>query len=273
MDKRLASGSATISLLASAIGNLAQTDGDHTTAISALTLHRRKAPTEPLHCIYSLGLGVVAQGGKTGNAWGRRDRLRPRSMHADDHRSAGRLACHAGQYPRTVSRSDADIGQPPHRAGGLRDGTTTNPEGVHPSSYLDRNARRFPGRRPGPAGRSAARAGTDFPAGAADPAGNHHSPAGGSAWPATAAPRRHWIAEPADREGRRLAQAEFQADATRGRARQPHAYESIHLPTALPRDHRYQPPAVPEAVAAAGGTATDAQPEPRRRQRRGTRRL
>lgn len=64
MDKRLASGSATISLLASAIGNLAQTDGDHTTAISALTLHRRKAPTEPLHCIYSLGLGVVAQGGK-----------------------------------------------------------------------------------------------------------------------------------------------------------------------------------------------------------------
>jgi AraC-like DNA-binding protein len=64
MDKRLASRSATISLLASAIGNLAQTDGDHTTAISALTLHRRKAPTEPLHCIYSLGLGVVAQGGK-----------------------------------------------------------------------------------------------------------------------------------------------------------------------------------------------------------------
>jgi len=64
MDKHLASGSATISLLATAIGNLAQTDGDHTTAISALTLHRRKAPTEPLHCIYSLGLGVVAQGGK-----------------------------------------------------------------------------------------------------------------------------------------------------------------------------------------------------------------
>src|SRR6185436_19115807 len=42
----------------------AQTDGDHTTAIPALTLHRRKAPTEPLHCIFNLGLGVVAQGGK-----------------------------------------------------------------------------------------------------------------------------------------------------------------------------------------------------------------
>ena len=50
--------------LARAIGRFAQTDGDHTTAIPALTLHRRKAPTEPLHCIYNLGLGVVAQGDK-----------------------------------------------------------------------------------------------------------------------------------------------------------------------------------------------------------------
>src|SRR6476620_9020096 len=50
--------------LARAIDRFAQTDGDHTTAIAALTLHRRKAPTEPLHCIYNLGLGVVAQGDK-----------------------------------------------------------------------------------------------------------------------------------------------------------------------------------------------------------------
>src|SRR5438128_7921086 len=50
--------------LARAIERFAQTDGDHTTAIPALTLHRRKAPTEPLHCIYNLGLGVVAQGDK-----------------------------------------------------------------------------------------------------------------------------------------------------------------------------------------------------------------
>ena len=50
--------------LARAIDRVAQTDGDHTTAIPALTLHRRKAPTEPLHCIYNLGLGVVAQGDK-----------------------------------------------------------------------------------------------------------------------------------------------------------------------------------------------------------------
>jgi AraC-like DNA-binding protein len=54
----------TTSALANAIGRFAQTDGDHTTAIPALTLHRRKAPTEPLHCIYNLGLGVVAQGDK-----------------------------------------------------------------------------------------------------------------------------------------------------------------------------------------------------------------
>jgi AraC-like DNA-binding protein len=50
--------------LARAIRRFAQTDGDHKTAIPALTLHRRSAPTEPLHCIYHLGLGVVAQGGK-----------------------------------------------------------------------------------------------------------------------------------------------------------------------------------------------------------------
>jgi AraC-like DNA-binding protein len=53
-----------ISALAHAIARFAQTDGDYTTAISALTLHRRSEPTEPLHCVYSLGLGVIAQGGK-----------------------------------------------------------------------------------------------------------------------------------------------------------------------------------------------------------------
>ena len=53
-----------MSALADAIGNFAQSDGDYPTAIPALTLHRRSAPTEPLHCIYSLGLGVTAQGGK-----------------------------------------------------------------------------------------------------------------------------------------------------------------------------------------------------------------
>ena len=51
-------------VLARVIRRLAQTDGDHNTGIPALTLHRRSAPSEPLHCIYNLGLGVVAQGDK-----------------------------------------------------------------------------------------------------------------------------------------------------------------------------------------------------------------
>lgn len=50
--------------LVPAIRRFAQTDGDYNTAIPALTLHRRSAPTAPLHCIYNLGLGVVAQGDK-----------------------------------------------------------------------------------------------------------------------------------------------------------------------------------------------------------------
>ncbi|MCC7544737.1 MAG: AraC family transcriptional regulator, partial [Aquabacterium sp.] len=50
--------------LASAIAKIAQTDGDYKTSIAALSLHRRRSPTEPLHCIFNLGLGVVAQGNK-----------------------------------------------------------------------------------------------------------------------------------------------------------------------------------------------------------------
>jgi len=53
-----------VNALAGAIRRFAQTDGDHSTVIPALTLHRRSAPTEPLHCIYNLGLGIVAQGDK-----------------------------------------------------------------------------------------------------------------------------------------------------------------------------------------------------------------
>jgi AraC-like DNA-binding protein len=52
------------SALARAISRFAQSDGDHDTAIPGLTLHRRSRPTEPLPCIYHLGLGVVAQGDK-----------------------------------------------------------------------------------------------------------------------------------------------------------------------------------------------------------------
>src|SRR3990167_5713731 len=53
-----------IETLAQAIGKFAQTDGGHTTGIERLSLLRCSVRTEPLHCIYGLGLAVVAQGGK-----------------------------------------------------------------------------------------------------------------------------------------------------------------------------------------------------------------
>jgi AraC-like DNA-binding protein len=57
-------GSTSTNGLARAISAIAQTDGDYNTAIPALTLHRRQAPTAPLHCIFNLGVGLVAQGRK-----------------------------------------------------------------------------------------------------------------------------------------------------------------------------------------------------------------
>ena len=50
--------------LARAVDRIARSDGDHATAVSSLSLHRRSTPTEPLHCVYGLGLGVIAQGSK-----------------------------------------------------------------------------------------------------------------------------------------------------------------------------------------------------------------
>ncbi|WP_065257330.1 AraC family transcriptional regulator [Pseudomonas bananamidigenes] len=50
--------------LASLIARQATHAGDFTTRLPALSLHRRTSPTDPMPCIYGLGLGVVAQGGK-----------------------------------------------------------------------------------------------------------------------------------------------------------------------------------------------------------------
>jgi AraC-like DNA-binding protein len=38
--------------------------GDHATAVPSLILHRRNGPTEPLHCIFPLGIAVTTQGRK-----------------------------------------------------------------------------------------------------------------------------------------------------------------------------------------------------------------
>lgn len=53
-----------IDTLAERISRIAQDAGDYLTAIPGLSLHRRNVATDPLHCIYGFGLGVVAQGAK-----------------------------------------------------------------------------------------------------------------------------------------------------------------------------------------------------------------
>jgi AraC-like DNA-binding protein len=50
--------------LAQLVGDIAQTDGDYTTQIPALMIYRRSAATDPMPCIYGLGLGMTVQGGK-----------------------------------------------------------------------------------------------------------------------------------------------------------------------------------------------------------------
>jgi AraC-like DNA-binding protein len=50
--------------LARLVGDIARTDGDYSTPIPALTIYRRSAATEPMPCIYGLGLGITVQGGK-----------------------------------------------------------------------------------------------------------------------------------------------------------------------------------------------------------------
>ncbi|MEZ5399570.1 MAG: AraC family transcriptional regulator [Bryobacteraceae bacterium] len=50
--------------LASVVERIAATPGDHRTALPALTLHRRNRPSQPVHCIYTLGLAVTVQGTK-----------------------------------------------------------------------------------------------------------------------------------------------------------------------------------------------------------------
>lgn len=51
-------------LLSRAVERIAANPGDRQTAIPELTLHRRNHPTEPVHCIYTLGLGLTLQGSK-----------------------------------------------------------------------------------------------------------------------------------------------------------------------------------------------------------------
>lgn len=51
-------------ILASTVQKLATAPGDHRTALPELTLHRRNRPSQPVHCIYTLGMAVTVQGSK-----------------------------------------------------------------------------------------------------------------------------------------------------------------------------------------------------------------
>ncbi|WP_293794018.1 AraC family transcriptional regulator [uncultured Pantoea sp.] len=61
VDSNLNSG---VGDLAALISRIAQNEGDHSTAIASLSVHRRNMATLPVHCIYQMGLGVVVQGAK-----------------------------------------------------------------------------------------------------------------------------------------------------------------------------------------------------------------
>ena len=50
--------------LARLAGNIAQTDGDYSTPVPTLMIYRRSSATDPMPCIYGLGLGLTVQGGK-----------------------------------------------------------------------------------------------------------------------------------------------------------------------------------------------------------------
>lgn len=59
-----ASATALVGLLARAVQKIATAPGDHRTALPELTLHRRNRPSQPVHCIYTLGMAVTVQGSK-----------------------------------------------------------------------------------------------------------------------------------------------------------------------------------------------------------------
>ncbi len=53
-----------VGLLATTVQRIVTTPGDHRTVLPELTLHRRNRPSQPVHCIYTLGMAVTVQGSK-----------------------------------------------------------------------------------------------------------------------------------------------------------------------------------------------------------------
>lgn len=50
--------------LAEMVGKIALVDGDYSTAIPALMLYRRSKATDPMPCVFGMGLGIALQGDK-----------------------------------------------------------------------------------------------------------------------------------------------------------------------------------------------------------------
>lgn len=53
-----------LGILARDVEGIAHSPGDHRTDIPELTLHRRNRPSQPVHCIYTLGMALTIQGSK-----------------------------------------------------------------------------------------------------------------------------------------------------------------------------------------------------------------
>lgn len=60
----ITSGNSMIQGLADKAFAYGKREGDHNTSVPGLTVHIRNNPTEPLHCIYTLSLSMILQGGK-----------------------------------------------------------------------------------------------------------------------------------------------------------------------------------------------------------------
>lgn len=58
------SAAALTGLLARRVERVSPSSGDHRTALPELTLHRRNRPSQPVHCIYTLGMALTTQGAK-----------------------------------------------------------------------------------------------------------------------------------------------------------------------------------------------------------------
>ena len=253
----------TIRALARAIGSLVQTDGDHNTSIPALTLHRRSGPTEPLHCIYNLGLGVVAQGdkqvllGEESIDYGPGQSM----LTTIDLPVVSHVTRASGAEPflgmmltldvRSIVQMASEMDEPRPRR---EDASRSISFEVLDADLLDALVRLVKllgqpalvsGLAPliqqevilrlltGPHGPQLRRL----------------------------VSRR--LPEPADREGRRLAQAELRSGAGRRRIGGPGAHEPVDLPAAFPRPDWREPVAVPEAIASAGSAAVNAERESR----------